>query len=342
MKVKSRLVKNINNYNKLFDKQKKIIILIILAIVILYNDIDKKFINEKEIKKYKDEQNDFCDNPSKYYKNYIEEQIELQNVSLLGLTYKMYIYKKKHFMSSIKKNGVYEKKETINILNALQYYSRIKNIFNNKEIFMIDIGGHTGWYPSFFGRLGYSILSFEPLEMNYYILRKNLCLMKKYSNIVIITKGINNYEMICDYYKHGNNMGNGMIICNKKNISKGINFQKISQVSLVKLSRYIPFLSKKNIALIKIDIEGNEGKAIESGFDLINKYRVPFILIEFTPIFLKEHGTDPNKFLKLFIKNGYKISIHGFLSNNYISIEDIFKITKYQINLYFIHSSIIK
>ena len=258
------------------------------------------------------------------------------------LNYQMYIYKKHHFMTSMIISGSYEKKETINMLNALQYYSRIKNIFNNKEIFIIDIGGHTGWYPSFFGRWGYSILSFEPLETNYYILRKNYCLINRYSNIIIINKGINNKEMICDYYKNGNNMGNGMILCDKKNISSLNNkhFEKLTQVNLVKLNRYINYLSNKNIALIKLDIEGNEWKAIESGIELITVYKVPFIFIEFTPIFLIEHETNPIEFLNFFINNGYNISKDGFLSNNYINIREIMKKVRKQVNLYFIHSSI--
>ena len=246
-------------------------------------------------------------------------------------------------MNHILNSGSYENKETINILNALQYYSKTKSIFNNKEIFIIDIGGHAGWYPSFFGRLGYSILSFEPLETNYYILKKNYCLLNRYSNIIIINKGINKKEMTCDYYKNGNNMGNGMILCNKKNLSSiiGKSFQKLNKVRLVKLNRYIPYLSNKNIALIKLDIEGNEEKAIKSGVKLITEYKVPFIFIEFTPIFLNEHETNPKKFLNFFIKNGYKISMDGFLSNKYISIEEIMKKIGIQVNLYLIHNSII-
>lgn len=51
-----------------------------------------------------------------------------------------------------------------------------------------------------------------------------------------------------------------MILCNKKNISSlnDKRFQKLKEVSFVKLDRYIPYLSNKNIALIKLDIEGNE------------------------------------------------------------------------------------
>jgi hypothetical protein len=31
----------------------------------------------------------------------------------------------------------------------------------NEDIFMLDIGGNLGAYPSFFGKFGYSILTFE-------------------------------------------------------------------------------------------------------------------------------------------------------------------------------------
>ena len=114
-----------------------------------------------------------------------------------------------------------------------------------------------------------------------------------------------------------------MILCNRKKI-KNIKlkklFKRLSHVSLTKLSNYFPYLLKKHIALIKIDIEGAEGKAIEGGIEIITQYHVPFIFIEFSPNLLKEHGTNPKKFLELFSQNGYKISLIGFLSNEYISV----------------------
>ena len=58
------------------------------------------------------------------------------------------------------------------MLKVLQYYGKRKNIINNKDIFMLDIGGNIGWYPSFLGRFGYSIISFEPFETNYFKLFK--------------------------------------------------------------------------------------------------------------------------------------------------------------------------
>ena len=102
------------------------------------------------------------------------------------------------------------------------------------------------------------------------------------------------------------------------------------------------FLSEKNIALIKIDVEGNEFQVIEGGKELITKYHVPFVVLEFTPIYLKELGSEPLKLIQLFIENDYKISLNGFFSKRYITVEELFAKATKQINCYFIHSSIIK
>ena len=88
-----------------------------------------------------------------------------------------------------------------------------------------------------------------------------------------------------------------------------------------------------------MDIEGSEGKAIESGIGLITKYHIPFIATEFNIDYLKMQGTDPKIFLERFEKNGYKFSIVDFLSNKFLSIDSIIKLsaTKLYINLYMIY-----
>ena len=341
---KNKILDGIKNNKIIITKIKKdlnITLDKIESIISENNDINKLNILEA----YINEQNNFCVNPKKYFNKLIEDQIKLQNISLNGMSYQMYIYKENNFMTKdFNLYKSFEAKETINILKALEYYKVKNNIFNNKDIFFLDIGGNIGWYPSFLGRFGYSILSFEPLERNYYILKKNYCMLNN-SNVVIITKGIDKTEKICDYYIHIKNPGNGMIICDKKKIKnkklKNL-FKKSSQVSLTKLSNFIPYLSKKNIALIKIDIEGAEGNSIESGIEMITKYHVPFFFIEFSPDFLKEHGTDPKKFIELFTDNGYKISIEGFLNTKYISFEELMKNIAFQKNCYFIHKNIIE
>ena len=182
---------------------------------------------------------------------------------------------------------------------------------------MLDIGGNLGAYPSFLGKFRYTILTFEASPRNSYIIYKNYCHINKNSNIIIINKGLSNKEKTCNYYSQIDGIGNGIVLCdeNKEKVrASGYNFKKIFEIKLTKLSNFLPYLSNKNIALIKLDIEGGEGKVIEDAIELISKYHVPFVFSEFNPQYLKKQGTNPKKFLELFINNGYKISNKGFLN----------------------------
>ena len=127
-------------------------------------------------------------------------------------------------------------------------------------------------------------------------------------------------------------MGNGMI-CTKKAIKHNINN---GEIILTKLSNYISFFENKNLALIKMDIEGSEGKAFESGIELITKYHVPFIIVEFTPKYLLLYDTDPQKFLKMFLNNGYKINILNFFEKKNYDMEYLLKLNNS--NLYIVYT----
>ena len=72
------------------------------------------------------------------------------------------------------------------------------------------------------------------------------------------------------------------------------------------------------------DLEFEGEMMIKSGKDLITKFHIPFIFIEFNVEIFKIHGTDPKNFLYFFTKNGYKISLNGFLSNEFVTIENLF------------------
>jgi len=213
----------------------------------------------------------------------------------------------------------------------------LKNIENN-NIFILDIGANIGWHSIFLGKYGYQILSFEPSDINIYILRKNYCLNPNL-NIVFIKKGLYNEEKKCDHYILRGNVGNGMILCDN-NVTVPADLIKSGEIIITKLSNYIEFLSRRNLALIKIDIEGSEGKAIESGIELITNYHVPFIFLEFTPKSLRLHGTDPMKFLEMFENNGYKFPKDSFFDNKYYTKQEL--INEGLINLFIVYSNIIK
>ena len=310
----------------------------------IYLDIFEEFqytlFDEKILLRYREQQNEFCDKRGKFLRKEFETQLKIANVSYLSQSCKMYVYKKNDIVSSqILQMGNWEEDETNNLLTALTFYSSIKQL-KREEIYVLDIGSNIGWYTLFIAKFGYNILSFDASNVNNYILKKNYCLNREL-NITIINKGLYSDEKICDLYVNTSNLGDGLVFCDyQENLN---NLNKTGAALLTKLSNFESFLLKNNLALIKMDVEGSEGKAIEGGIKLITKHHIPFIFLEFSPQNLIKHGTDPRQFLKLFIKNGYKIAWYNFFSNDYLSIDEIMeRAGNGSMNLYIVHSRTIK
>ena len=283
--------------------------------------IEIEDFNDINNAEYKQNQNEFCNNENEYYNREFENKIKLSKIIFKNITYFMYIYKQKDIVSSdISKINAWEKYETNNLIKGLDFYKKKNNLIN-KDIYIIDIGGNVGWYTFFLGRFGYNLITFEPFKINYYILNKNYCLNKTL-NVTLINKGLFSEEKKCHIYSPSNNIGNGMINCNEKVDEKIISN---GEIILTKLSNYISFFKNKNLAMIKMDIEGSEGKAFESGIELITKYHVPFILMEYIPSFLRKYGTNPKTFLEMFINNGYKINVKNFFEKKNYDIKYLLK-----------------
>ena len=296
-----------------------------------------KIFTEMDRQKHIKQQNLFCQNQINNNNTKIEDKIKIVNINFSNSNFDMFIYKSNDFLSNaISGSGSWETKETNNLLSLLDYYSRKKNIERN-DIYVLDIGANIGWYTFILGNKGYNIISFEPSTTNYYILNKNYCLNNN-TNIILINKGLDIEETNISIYHPLINIGNA-ISSNDAHNSNIKNYIK-EEIILTKLENYIPYLVNKNLALMKLDIEGSEGKAIESGKELITKYHIPFIFMEWTPKALKLKGTDPELFLKLFINNGYKISKKDFLSGEYCSFDEIINVAA--INLYIIYTNFLE
>ena len=290
-----------------------------------------ELINEKFLEK----QNFFCNNPNSTYNKEFEEKIEIVDIKYKNKKFNMFAFKYNDIVSSeIKHFKTYEEKCTNNMLNALNFFSNKKNV-KTEDIYFIDVGANIGWYTFVLGKFGYNIISFEVSKLNNYILNKNYCLNKDV-NTTLINKGLYNEEKKCKLMNIKINIGNNIVKClpYNDNIDK-----KFEEITLTKLSNYIPFLSKRNLVLIKLDIEGSEANAIYGGIELITKYHVPFVFLEFTPISIKNNGINPRDFLQLFKDNGYNISRKSFFED-YISIDSISM--EKQINLYFIYLKILE
>ena len=121
-----------------------------------------------EIQFYEYQQKDFCKNPNKYINKKYEDEIALFKAKFNEINFQIYLYNSSNFISNeIISSGSFEYSIGKNMIEALNYYNSKKNIINNKDILILDIGGNIGWYPSLLGRFNYSILSFEAFETNY-------------------------------------------------------------------------------------------------------------------------------------------------------------------------------
>ena len=305
---------------------------------------DALIFDKNTLEKLKRQQIEFCknnNNQNNFIKEY-EEQITLTKVCLLSQLFDMYVYKNNDIISTeIINTQSWDGDKINNLLTPLLYYSIIKSL-KPQDIYVLDIGSHIGWYSLFIAKFGYNIISFEPSEMNNYILNKNLCINKEL-NITLIKKGLYNEERKCDFFINQENIGDGWVFCDKKENLPG-HLKKTGEVMVTKLENYVQFLTQNNLGLIKIDIEGAEEKALESGFTLISKYRVPFIFMEFNPRALEAHGTDPRNFLKRFLKYGYRFARYNFFDNDFYPIDEIMGRTNdgSNMNLFIVHYKITK
>ena len=313
-------------------KTKRFIVLIWLKIISIF---------KKDFEYYQDIEHNFCDNFRNMYNKDIENQLILFNITLNDIYFDIFMYKNSDYISNnIQTNAFDEIKIILEMLNAIKYYLDKYN-YKNEDIIILDIGSNIGLYTTCFGFFNYTVLSFEPLAINNYILKKNICRNNYFSNkitTIIIDSVIYTKELLCNYYKDLKN-NKSLVLCDK-NVEKNINkeYNKLDTVKANTFNDYIPFLGKKRIILLRIDLNIEGIGAIESGKELISKYHIPFIFIEFNISMFLINQVNPQDFFIFFINNEYKISLNGFLSNNFINITELMCIDLSSISLYLIYT----
>jgi len=324
VKKKNYIKLNLENIKKIYNYSLK------------YKEFDEN-INEQYIQL----QNYFCENQNENLIQEYENRIIKATANSYGKKFEMFVYKRSDGISkSIRNNHNWEGSHTKKVLKALEYYSKKKNIENN-NIYLLDIGSNIGWYTYYLGKYGFQILSFEPNRLNNYILYKNYCINKDV-NVTLINKGLDKEDKKCILKTATNNRGNGMIFCeNREKNLNDFNGDTFNNIELTKLNRYYKYLSNKNLALMKLDVEGSEANVFEGGKELITKYHVPFIKMEFEVKMIEAHRNNALEFLQLFENNGYKISLNDFFGKKYITSLELVK-SKENNDLYIVYEKFLE
>jgi FkbM family methyltransferase len=158
-------------------------------------------------------------------------------------------------------------------------------------MFVADVGANVGFYTLLFARrVGPSgrVWAFEPDPSNFAALQRNAT-ASSYSNIVAINKAAGavskrDYLFLSDIHSGDHHT-----------YATGESRRSVP-IEVVALDDF--FAPEQPIDLVKMDIQGSEGKALEGMSRILRSNPGLTILMEFWPMALRQAGSDPEKLLR--------------------------------------------
>jgi FkbM family methyltransferase len=202
-----------------------------------------------------------------------------------------------HIGKTILETGYWEKDE-IKFLASL-----IEQLYQNFEKFIIiDVGANIGTYTVALSRIfgdKASIYSFEAQRIIFQILAGN-CAINSLKNVYTFNNVVSDEHL--QLVKFNTHNYTNPINFGGLEIEKALNSDNVPENNVVPESAYSIQLDKLDldlVALMKIDIEGMELRAILGAENVISKYR-PVIFYEY-------FKTDNAKILKILSKYNYTI-----------------------------------
>lgn len=185
--------------------------------------------------------------------------------------------------------GVYEEYETTLFLNLI-----------NRDYTMLDIGANIGWYTLNAARIigeNGKIYAFEPISSNYNLLKKSIE-HNGFKNIILEQKAVSDSIGKVKIFLAKYNIGNHSIV----NIEGKRNF---IEVETIRLDTY--FEENTKIDIVKMDVEGSEGKVIRGMGQIFRNNDDLIIFTEFWPDGIERSGLNPEKFIDELLNHNFRL-----------------------------------
>lgn len=166
---------------------------------------------------------------------------------------------------------------------------------------VLDIGANIGYYTLIAAKLvgeNGKVFAFEPDPSNFAILQKNVE-MNGYKNVILVQKAVSNETGKLRLYLCEDNKADHRIYDSHDG-------RKFIEIEAVRLDDYFKNYNGK-VDFIKMDIQGGEGGAIQGMLLLLQKNKNVKIVTEFWPIGLRRFGIEPEEYLKVLIKHGFRL-----------------------------------
>lgn len=169
----------------------------------------------------------------------------------------------------------------------------------------LDIGANLGYYTLIVAKIvgdGGKVFAFEPEPNNFALLKRN-AEMNGLKNVVLVQKAVSN--------KSGKTK---LFLSEERNIFGGhslynnswLNAKDFVTVDTITLDEFFKDYDS-DIEVIKMDIEGAEGLALQGMQNLLRKNKNVKIFTEFSPIGLEASPIGPKEYLNMLLNFGFKI-----------------------------------
>jgi len=182
----------------------------------------------------------------------------------------------------------------------------IEKVLRKGDTFL-DIGANLGYYTliaaKIVGNEG-KVFAFEPESNNFALLKRNVE-MNGFKNIVLVNKAISNKSGKAKLFlsKERNVFGGHSLYNNEWLNAKENDFVTVDIITLDEFFKDYD----GDIDIIKMDIEGAEGLALQGMQNLLRKNKNVKIFTEFSPIGLKASPIGPKEYLNMLMNFGFKI-----------------------------------
>ena len=156
----------------------------------------------------------------------------------------------------------------------------IRNILlSNKGMGFIDIGSNIGFFSLIASRMGHKVVAVEPFIDNIILFQRSVKLNNLENRIVLVQNAISNERTSATLRKSKNNQGGTVVVL-------GNRYSENDILVTIVLDDLLEAITFKN-ALLKMDIEGYEHRAILGGTRFLAKIRIPYIIMEW--VHVKKH-----------------------------------------------------
>jgi len=194
--------------------------------------------------------------------------------------------------------------------NAISY-TLLSAMQQDENPFMLDIGANIGVHSLFIAGKGFDVAAFEPLPLNFNLLRCSRYLndenIQRHLTVHNVALGETD-GMICMEYENTNRGHAFSVTCSEQTV----------QVPLRTLDSYWEKeWNRRQVTVIKVDVEGFEPFVFKGSQKMLSEAPPKFIQMEFSKEFIENRKGNPRDIFELLLPLGYHVYENGDVTSKW-------------------------